>query len=52
MPLNNCPPAPDSDEVLVVEEETLYSVGHAMAATTKTSSLSGVGEGVQLFNQL
>ena len=42
--LNNCAaPAPDSDDVLVVEEEAFLCVGHAKEATTKTSSLSGAG---------
>ena len=39
--LNNCAaPAPDSDDVLVVEEEVFLCAGHAKEATTKTSSLS------------
>ena len=38
--LNNCAaPAPDSDDVLVVEEEAILCAGHAKEATTKTSSL-------------
>ena len=36
---------------LVVEEDALSCVGHAMAAATKMSSLSGTGA-VQLFNRL
>ena len=36
---------PDSDDVLVVEEEVFLCAGHAKEATTKTSSLSGVGGG-------
>ena len=43
---------PDSDDVLVVEEEVFLCAGHAKEATTKTSSLSGVGGGGQLFNRL
>ena len=42
--LNNCAaPAPDSDDVLVVE--VFSCAGHAKEATTKTSSLSGAGGG-------
>ena len=50
--LNSCAaPAPDSDGVLVVEEEAFLCARHAKEATTKTSSLSGVGV-AQLFNRL
>ena len=50
--LNNCAaPAPDSDDVLVVEEEAFLCAGHAKEATTKTSSLS-VTRAAQLFNRL
>ena len=50
--LNNCTASgPDSDDVLVVEEEMFLCAGHAKEATTKTSSLSGP-EAVQLFNRL
>ena len=50
--LNNCgAPAPDSDDVLVVEEEVFLCVGHAKEATTKTLSQSGAGP-AQLFNRL
>ena len=50
--LNYCAaPAPDSDDVLVVEEEVFLCAGHAKEATTKTSSLSGAGA-AQLFNRL
>ena len=31
-------PMPDSDDVLVVEEEAVLCSGHAKEATTKTSS--------------
>ena len=42
--LNNCTaPAPDSDDVLVVEEEAFLCAGHAKETTTKTSSLPGAG---------
>ena len=52
MRLNNCAaPAPDSDDVLVVEEEVFLCAEHAKEATTKTSSLSGAGA-AQLFNRL
>ena len=37
------PPAPYSDDVLVVEEEAFSFAGYAKEATTKTSSLSGAG---------
>ena len=46
---------PDSDGVLVVGEEAFLCAGHAKEATTKMSSLSGVGRGggaAQLFNRL
>ena len=44
--LNNCAaPAPDRDDVLLVEEEVCLCAGHAKEATTKTSSLSGAGGG-------
>ena len=44
--LNNCAaPAPDSDDVLVVEEEAFLCAGRAKEATTKTSSLSGAEGG-------
>ena len=44
--LNNCAtPAPESDDVLVVEEEVSLCAGHAKEATTKTSSHSGAGGG-------
>ena len=36
-------PVPDSDDILVVEEEVFLCVGHAKEGTTKTSSLSGAG---------
>ena len=37
--LSNCAaPAPDSDAVLVVEEEVFLCTGHAKEATTKTST--------------
>ena len=36
---------PDSDDVLVVEEEVFLCAGHTKEATTKTSSLSGAGGG-------
>ena len=50
--LNNCAaPAPDSDDVLVVEEEVFLCAGCAKEATTKTSSLSGAGA-AQLSNSL
>ena len=50
--LNNCAtPAPDSDDVLVAEEEACLCAGHAKEATTKTSSLSSAGA-AQLFNRL
>ena len=50
--MNNCAaPMPDSDDVLVIEEEALLYAGHAEEATTKTASLSGA-EAAQLFNQL
>ena len=50
--LNNCAaPAPDSDDVLVVEKGVFLCVEHAKEATTKTSSLSGAGA-AQLFNRL
>ena len=50
--LNTCAALPpDSDDVLVVEEEAILCAGHAKEATTKTSSLSGVGA-AQLFNPL
>ena len=49
---NNCAdPAPDSDDVLVVEEEALLCARHGKEPTTKTSSLSGAGA-EQLFNRL
>ena len=42
--LNNCTaPAPDCDDVLVVEEEAFLCAGHTKVAATKTSSLSGAG---------
>ena len=44
--LNNCAAsAPDSDDVLVIEEEVFLCAAHAKEATTKTSSLSGAGGG-------
>ena len=47
--LNNCAaPTPASDDVLVVEEEVFLCAGLAKEATTKTSSLAGVGA-AQLF---
>ena len=50
--LNNCAAhAPDSDDVLVVEEEASFCAGYAKEATTKTSSLSSTGA-AQLFNRL
>ena len=50
--LNNCAaPTLDIDDVLVVEEEAVSCARHAKEATTKTSSLSGVGA-AQLFNCL
>ena len=50
--LNNCAaPVPDSDDVLVVEEEAFLCARHAKEATTKTSSLSGSGV-AQFFNRL
>ena len=50
--LNTCAaPAPDSDDVLVVEEEAILCAGHAKEATTKTPSLSGAGA-AQLFNRI
>ena len=36
---------PDSDDVLVIEEEAILCEGHAKEATIKTSSLSGAGGG-------
>ena len=42
-------PAPDSDDVLVVEEEEVLCAGHAKEATSKTSSLPGT-QPAQLFN--
>ena len=59
--LNKCAaPAPEKDDVLVVEEEVFFMCGVCQAgsrlpdakeATTKTSSLSGAGA-AQLFNNL
>ena len=43
--------APNSDDILVVEEEVFLCAGHAKEATTKTSSLAGAGA-AQLFNRL
>ena len=50
--LNNyAAPALASDDVLVEEEEVSLCAEHAKEATTKTSSLAGVGA-AQLFNRL